>query len=93
MNHEELYEFSKELVELVKEMEDLNLFHYYRYKYFVDNSSFEDPERECKYVIRTKAFGEKQEDLLREELIKRRDCFDRLIGKCPASQVELPKEL
>lgn len=80
MEHKELYEFSRELVELVKGMEDLNLFHYYRYKYFVDNSSFEDPERECKYVIRTRDFGNKQKDLLKEELIKRRDCFDKLIG-------------
>jgi len=80
MDHKELYEFSKELVELVKEMEDLNLYHYYRYKYFVDNSSFEDPSRECKYVIRTRDFGEKQIGLLKEELIKRRDCFDKLIG-------------
>ena len=81
LEHKELYEFSKDLNDFYKGVEDLSLFHFYRYKYFVDNSSFEDPDRECKYVIRTRDFGEKQKELLKSFLVEKRCALDSLIER------------
>ena len=83
MNDEELYGFSAKLGEFVRISKNLDVYHWYRYRYFVDNSKFTDPSQ-CKYVVRTRRFGEEQKKLLSAELKECRDLLDSLIGDLDA---------
>ena len=79
MNSEKLYQFSLDLNEFVKFSKQLDAFHYYRYKYFVDNSHFDDPDRECKYAIKTKELGRDQEHELLSELAAAQVLLNKLV--------------
>ena len=79
MNYSELYDFSIKLNTFVRKARDLDVFHWFRYKYFVDNSKFPEPT-DCKYVVRTATLGEEQSKLLYEELLSQRDLLNELIG-------------
>ncbi len=79
MNREELYDFSVGLNDIAKKIQALDVFHWYRFRYFVDNAKFDDPW-DCKYVTRTATLGEQQSQLLLDELVSCRDSLDQLIG-------------
>ena len=79
MNPPQLYQFSLDLNSFVKKVSTLDVFHWYRYKYFIDNSNFDDPSIECKYAVRTRDLGEKQSVQLYTELIEARDLLNQLI--------------
>jgi len=81
LNSEELYSFSLDFNEFVKSSRQLDAFHWYRYKYFVDNSNFDDPKKECRYVIKTKQLGEDQKSQLKQELKTCKDLLESLLER------------